>query len=77
MIFITLFMGIACGSVADMPAQQCGAPAVQFVTTTDSQQAKRDLVNCNLERLGADAKVQERNATASVVVWCEQRIVGQ
>lgn len=77
MIILTLMLGLACQSAADLPDGQCNPPATQYAIATTEKRAKADLLQCQKAIRELQAEMDQRGATFDSLLYCDQRKVGQ
>ena len=73
MLVVTLLVGIACGSAAQLPKGECGEPAVQYMTATMADKALANMMLCINNRDKARTEVERRGESDNVTVFCLQR----
>ena len=73
MLVVTLLVGIACGSAAQLPKGECGEPAVQYMTATAADKALANMMICTATRDKARTEVERRGESGNVSVFCLQR----
>lgn len=77
MLILTLMLGLACQSAADLPDGQCNPPATQYAIATTETQAKADLLQCQRAISDLQIEMDQRGATFDSLLYCDQRKVGQ
>lgn len=77
MLILTLMLGLACQSAANLPDGQCNPPATQYAIATTEKQAKADLLQCQRAISDLQIEMDQRGATFDSLLYCDQRKVGQ